>query len=151
MMCKYCNINLDKIIYKSEYWTLCFHKQDYLGRCVLISNRHIDSFSKLTDNEILDFRKMFTAIESELKELFNCTILNWCCNMNNACNKEQIDPHLHIHIRPRYKTEVKVEDIIYIDNEFGEHYDRFAKIQFDDKTIDYIFTKIKNNFKKFLV
>ena len=32
------------------------------------------------------------------------------------------DPHLHIHVRPRYDKPVMVNGCIYTDSEFGHHY-----------------------------
>ena len=151
MICKHCNIDESKVIFKGKYWTLIFAKQDYLGRCILVTNRHINNFTKLSDAELISLKNMLAAIESTLKELYDCTLLNWCCNMNNAFSentKEQ--PHVHIHIRPRYKNEVNINKIKYTDNEFGSHYDRFAKIQFDDETAKIIYNQFKNCFNKFL-
>lgn len=149
MSCKHCNIDYNKIIYKGKYWTLSFNKQDYLGRCVLTTNKHISKFDELNDEEVISLRNMLKAIEKELKDLYGCTMLNWCCNMNNVFAKENPDPHVHIHIRPRYKNSVNINGIIYKDNEFGAHYDRFAPIQFDEETIKIIFNQMRDSFKKY--
>ena len=147
--CKHCNPIKDTIIFKGQYWTLVFHKQDYLGRCIISTNRHIDNFNKLTNDEVVDLRDMLTALENELKDLFSCTILNWCCNMNNVYSNENPNPHVHIHIRPRYKDKVVVNGISYQNKEFGKHYDRDAIIQFDEHTIKYIYNQMKENFVKY--
>ena len=148
--CKHCNIDDNKIIYKGKYWTLYFTKQDYLGRCILATNQHLENFSNLSDLELISFRNMITAVENTLKDLYGCTMLNWCCNMNNAYSKDsQTSPHVHIHIRPRYKNPVTVNNITYTDNEFGSHYDRFAQIQFDEETTTIIFNQIKETFCKY--
>ncbi len=149
--CRHCNPDKNAIIYKGKFWTLVFHKQDYLGRCILNTNRHINNFSKLTDVELIDLRNMLSAVENELKDLFGCTMLNWVCNMNNAYSEEKPNPHVHIHIRPRYKNQVNINGVIYEDKEFGSHYDRNASIQFDDSTIKFIFNQIKNNFSKYYI
>ena len=150
MDCKHCKIDENKIIYKGEYWTLSFHKQDYLGRCVLSTNRHVDNFNKLSDKEVISLRNMLHAIECELKDLYECSMLNWCCNMNNVYSENTTNPHVHIHVRPRYKNIVKVNGVYYKDNEFGSHYDRNAKIQFDEETIKMIYSQMKNNFTKYI-
>ena len=150
MNCKHCNIDENKVIYKGKYWTLSIHKQDYLGRCVLTTNRHIDNFNKLSDEEVVSLRNMLTAIEDELKDLYGCTMLNWCCNMNNVYAEDKPEPHVHIHIRPRYKEMVDVNGINYKDNEFGSHYNRFAKVQFNNETINMIYNHMKENFYKYI-
>lgn len=151
MECYYCTPDESKVLYKGKFWTLVFHKQDYLGRCVLNTNRHIDNFSKLSDDEIIDLRNMLSAVENEPKDLFGCTMLNWACNMNNVYSEENPNPHVHIHIRPRYKNPVNINGTIYVDREFGSHYDRKASVQFDTVTIKFIFNQIKNNFSKYYI
>lgn len=44
MNCKHCNIDESMVIFRGKFWTLTFSKQDYLGRCVLITNRHIKNY-----------------------------------------------------------------------------------------------------------
>ena len=50
----------------------------------------------------------------------------------------------------RCKDIVNINGISYKDNEFGAHYDRFAKIQFDDETIEFIYNEMKESFKKYI-
>lgn len=147
MNCKHCNVDTNKVIYTSKQWNLVFHKQDYLGRCILSTIRHVDNFSKLTDEEVIDLRNLLNSIEVTLKKLYGCTMLNWCCNMNNVYSRiDTPNPHVHIHVRPRYQNTVNINNVDYKDKEFGEHYDRFAPIQFDSETINIIFESFKSEF-----
>ena len=148
MKCKHCQLDEEKIIYKGSYWTLILSKQDYLGRAILALNRHIGNFSDINDNELMEFKIILHRYESILNKLYGCTMLNWCCNMNNAYGKDNCSPHVHLHIRPRYKEKVIVNDMEYTDKEFGAHYDRFAPIQFDEETIQIISQMIKEQFDK---
>ena len=145
MKCVLCSLDESKVIYRGEFWTVVFHKQDYLGRCVLVSNRHVDDFVHLTNKELIDFKRTLKAVERYLKDYYNCTMLNWCCNMNNSVES----PHVHIHVRPRYKNKVEVNGKTYIDKEFGAHYDRKAPIQFDEETIKYIYDSFSKNLQKY--
>lgn len=147
--CKHCNPVKEKIVFCGKFWTLIFHKQDYLGRCILITNRHIDNIAKLDDEEVIDLRNMLSALEGELRDLYGCTMLNWCCNMNNVQSRENPNPHVHIHIRPRYKNQVNVNGVVYKDKEFGSHYDRSAPVQFDEQTTKFIYKQMKGNFEKY--
>ena len=47
---------------------------------------------------------------------------NWSCLMNNFYKEAAPDPHLHIHVRPRYDKPVMLNGSTYTDNEFGHHY-----------------------------
>ena len=42
--------------------------------------------------------------------------------MNSFYKKSEPNPHLHIHVRPRYDKPVMLNGNIYSDNEFGHHY-----------------------------
>ncbi|MBQ3385876.1 MAG: hypothetical protein IJG53_00985, partial [Eggerthellaceae bacterium] len=53
------------------------------------------------------------------------------------------DPHLHIHVRPRYDKPVMVNGSAYIDSAFGHHYavDKSGSIPVKDK--EEVFARIK--------
>ena len=42
--------------------------------------------------------------------------------MNNFYKDSAPDPHLHIHVRPRYDKAVVINGSTYSDSEFGHHY-----------------------------
>ncbi len=42
--------------------------------------------------------------------------------MNSFYKKSEPNPHLHIHVRPRYDKPVMLNGNIYSDSEFGHHY-----------------------------
>lgn len=61
-------------------------------------------------------------IEKELericKKVFNSTMYNFTCLMNNAY-KDNEKSHVHFHFIPRYKSELKLFDKKYVDKHFG--------------------------------
>ena len=42
--------------------------------------------------------------------------------MNHFYKEAAPDPHLHIHVRPRYEKPVMLNGSTYTDSEFGHHY-----------------------------
>ena len=42
--------------------------------------------------------------------------------MNSFYKESEPDPHLHIHVRPRYDKPVVLNGSTYTDSEFGHHY-----------------------------
>lgn len=42
--------------------------------------------------------------------------------MNNFYKGSEPNPHLHIHVRPRYDKPVMLNKSTYTDSEFGHHY-----------------------------
>ena len=47
---------------------------------------------------------------------------NWSCLLNNFYKDAEPNPHLHLHVRPRYKNEIRINNHAYSDAEFAHHY-----------------------------
>ena len=63
--------------------------------------------------------------------------------MNSFYKESEPDPHLHIHVRPRYDEPVIVNGNAYIDSEFGHHYtvNKSRSIPAEDK--EEVFARLK--------
>ena len=63
--------------------------------------------------------------------------------MNSFYKESRPDPHLHIHVRPRYDEPVMVNGRTYSDSEFGHHYavNKSGTIPANDK--EEVFTRLK--------
>ena len=63
--------------------------------------------------------------------------------MNHFYKEPAPDPHLHIHVRPRYDKPVVLNGTTYYDSEFGHHYalDKSAVIPVADK--EEVFSRIE--------
>ena len=63
--------------------------------------------------------------------------------MNSFFKEPAPDPHLHIHVRPRYDKPVLLNGSTYIDSEFGHHYapDKSGAIPVEDK--EEVFRRLK--------
>ena len=55
--------------------------------------------------------------------------------MNSFYKESEPDPHLHVHVRPRYDKPVILNGNTYSDSEFGHHYalNKRAVISNEDK------------------
>ena len=78
--------------------------------------------SELTDDEWEELRDLLQRVEACLKTVLGAALCNWSCLMNSFFKEAEPDPHLHIHVRPRYDKPVMVNGSTYIDSEFGHHY-----------------------------
>ena len=60
--------------------------------------------------------------------------------MNSFYKEAAPDPHLHIHVRPRYDKPVMLNGNAYADSEFGHHYalDKSGVLPANDKEEVYI-------------
>ena len=63
--------------------------------------------------------------------------------MNNFYKESAPNPHLHIHVRPRYDKPIVLNGSTYTDSEFGHHYalNKGAVIPFKDK--EEVFSRLK--------
>ena len=97
------------------------------------------------------------TIEKELervsKKLFNATMFNFACLMNNAYRDNE-KPHIHFHFIPRYKNELKLFNKVYKDRHFGYNFWKWALSRFksqkdiftEKERID-IFNMMKSEFQ----
>lgn len=77
-------------------------------------------------------------LERVCKKLFNATMFNFACLMNNAYRDNE-KPHVHFHFIPRYKEKVELFGKIYCDKHFGYNFWKWALSRF--KSQKDIFTK----------
>ena len=124
--CEWCSLSeKDKRlqVYASKSWSVFLSdEQDYIGRCILVLKRHCNSLSALTVDEWDELRMLICKVEACLKTVLGAALCNWSCLMNSFYKEETPDPHLHIHVRPRYNKPVMLNGSTYIDSEFGHHY-----------------------------
>ena len=124
--CSWCNLSEEDKqfqVYESALWSVFLSdEQDYIGRCILVLKRHCGSMSELTDDEWEELRKIVYKVETCLKASLGATLCNWSCLMNSFYKESDPNPHLHIHVRPRYDKPVMINGSTYIDSEFGHHY-----------------------------
>ena len=105
--CSFCNLTKDDekwLLLETKYWKLYLSdKQDYIGRCIVISKRHCDNLSNLDNDEWFDLKNIINITEKMCKDVFSADLCNWSCLMNDAYKENPPIAHLHIHIRPRHK------------------------------------------------
>ena len=127
-------------LYQSKYWEVVFVKwtQEFVGDCIISSVPRKESLSDLTDEEWIELGKIEKELERICKKLFNATMFNFACLMNNAY-KDNEKPHVHFHFIPRYKNELKLFDKVYKDRHFGYNFWKWSLSGF--KSQKDIFTK----------
>lgn len=140
-------------LYESNNWEVVFCDwcQDFVGQCIISSNK--ESLSDLTSEEWEELGALEKELERVCKKLFNTTMFNFTCLMNNAYRDNE-KPHVHFWFFPRYKNDLKLFNKIYKDKHFGYNFWKWSNSKF--KCQKDIFTKeerlqlyemIKNEFK----
>ena len=122
--CEWCDYTEKEwSLFETPNWTVYLADvQDYVGRCILVSKRHCGSISELNTSEWSDLKSIIDRLEYIYKEVLGANLCNWSCLMNDFYKKEEPNPHLHIHVRPRYKDSIIINNHSYIDKEFAHHY-----------------------------
>ena len=143
--CEWCDYNENQwLLYKSLHWSVFLADvQDYAGRCILVLNRHCGSLSELDISEWIDLKTIIDKLEWVYKEVLGAELSNLSCLMNNFYKDPIPNPHLHIHMRPRYKNAVVVNNHAYEDTEFAHHYapKKDGLLPDEDKQILYLLMK----------
>ncbi len=98
------------------------YDQLYLGRSAIILKRHTPTLASVSDAEWLDYKQLVGVFVKAASEAFGAEHFNWTFNMNHAFREDPPRPHVHGHVRPRYRSEVKCPGLTFEDREFGNHY-----------------------------
>ena len=99
---------LDRIImelYKGKTWKVVFVDwcQEFVGDCIISCDK--ENLSELTDEDWKELGRLEKELERVSKKLFNSTMFNFACLMNDAYRDKE-KPHVHFHFIPRYKNEL---------------------------------------------
>ena len=145
--CDWCNLSEEEKqfqLYENKAWSVFLSdEQDQLGRCILVSKRHCGSLAELTDDEWDELRNLVRNVETCLKTVLGATLCNWSCLMNSFYKEPAPDPHLHIHVRPRYDKPVTLNGNMYTDREFGHHYALNKRGEIPAKDREEVFRRLK--------
>ncbi len=145
--CEWCNLSeKDKkyMLFQTEYWQVFLaDKQDYIGRCILVCKRHVGALSDLNDEEWFDYKQAVNKLEKAIFDAFGATMYNWSCLMNDFYKSDIPNPHLHIHLRPRYRNPVLINGKVFIDEEFGHHYNNEKTSTVNENDFQRIYSILK--------
>ncbi len=116
-------------LYKGKYWDVVFVDwcQEFVGDCIISSSK--ESLSDLTNEEWIELGILEKELERVSKKLFNATMFNFACLMNNAYRDNE-KPHVHFHFIPRYQHDLKLFNKIYKDKHFGYNFWKWSLSRF---------------------
>ena len=118
--CKLCHID-SGVIERGEYWTLVLNEnQTLLGRCYFTLNRHETDFTSLAVAEQFALFEGLKRMKQALDTLFSPGHYNYV-SLNN------VEPHVHAHIIPRYAAWREFAGHRFSDGHLGAHYDSAAE------------------------
>ena len=76
-ICVWCDYKDNKwLLYKSLYWSVYLADvQDYVGRCILVLNRHCGCISGLNTLEWIDLKTIIDRLEQIYKEILGGRVM----------------------------------------------------------------------------
>ena len=116
-------------LYKGKYWDVIFGDwcQEFVGYCIVSSNK--ESLSDLESEAWCELGVIEKELERVCKKVFNSTMFNFACLMNNAYRDGET-PHVHYHFVPRYREKSKLFGKTYCDRHFGYNFWKWALNRF---------------------
>ena len=84
--------------YNGKYWNVIFVKwsQEFIGDCIISSVLNKKELGDLSNEEWVELGKIEKELERVCKKLFNATMFNFACLMNNAYRDNE-KPHVNFH------------------------------------------------------
>ena len=83
-MCEWCDYKENEwLLHRSLHWSVYLaDEQDYVGRCILVLNRHCGSLSELNTSEWIELKTIIDRLEFVYKEVLGAELSNWSCLLN---------------------------------------------------------------------
>ena len=105
-------------LYIGNNWKVVFVSwcQEFPGNCIISCGK--EKLSDLTNEDWIELGIIEKELERITKKLFDATMYNFACLMNNAYRDGE-KPHVHFHFIPRYKGERMILNKKYKDKHFG--------------------------------
>lgn len=115
-------------LYKGDCFEVVFGEwsQEFVGYSIISCDK--ESLSDLTKEDWIELGILEKELERVCKKLFNATMFNFSCLMNNAYRDNE-RPHVHFHFMPRYNESLVLFNKKYKDVHFGYN---FWKWSLDD-------------------
>ena len=146
--CEWCDYKENEwLLHKTSHWSVYLADvQDYVGRCILVLNRHCGSLSELDISEWIELKTIIDRLEYIYKDILGAELCNWSCLLNNFYKEATPNPHLHLHVRPRYKNAISINNHSYIDTEFAHHYALKKEVLLLDDDKQTLYALMKKHF-----
>ena len=111
-MCEWCDYKeYEWLLHKSLYWSVYLADvQDYVGRCILVLNRHCGSLSELDISEWIELKTIIDKLEYIYKDILGAELSNWSCLLNNFYKEATPNRQLAQAILDQYQPK-SVEDM----------------------------------------
>ena len=124
----------------SHWYVLVNRNQNYLGKTMLVLERHEIDIAALTAAEQTEFWQLLADVRNALSILFQPNHFNFAFLMNQ-------DAHVHLHVIPRYKASRDFAGLTVVDERYGDHYElteNLVSIRVREKLAEELRTRMSN-------
>jgi diadenosine tetraphosphate (Ap4A) HIT family hydrolase len=104
--CPFCTLPKERIVESNDLGLII--RDGYPiseGHTLIIPKRHVGSFFETTQDEKLALLALLESAQKQLKKEFNPPSFN--IGINDGKEAGQTVPHLHIHLIPRYESDME--------------------------------------------
>lgn len=137
MECKFCVGAPAWLIKKYKFWTVYLQKnQSYLGRLVLVLNRHQGDFFSTTEEE----RTEFYHVCYKMREVLTVALGPQAFDYFFPSIKEA---HVHMLVIPRYAQRTSFHGVAFEDPQYGKHHDPYREVTLSHEAYTKLIEKIK--------
>ncbi len=106
----------DLLIHEGTSWRIELRsRQNYLGWCFIILQRHLTDLLQITQKEQDELFTLTRALHQAVTKSFSPTMFNYASYGNK-------NPHVHLQIVPRYDHPVKFQGLAFEDKNWGKNY-----------------------------
>jgi diadenosine tetraphosphate (Ap4A) HIT family hydrolase len=104
------------VIRETPLWlTVINRNQDLLGKTFISLRRHEEEVAALTLEEWVELRKEVVWVTERVRQAFSPDHFNYSFLMNH-------DPHVHLHVIPRYVGTREVAGVLFADPAYPDSY-----------------------------
>lgn len=105
-MCIFCNLDFNRIIKWNDHWTSMYDNFPVTRfHTLLILKSHVESFSLITDAEIISLNQLLKTMKFHL-QFEDPTITGFNIGINDGESAGQTIMHVHVHLIPRRNRDV---------------------------------------------
>ncbi|WXR60459.1 HIT family protein [Peptostreptococcaceae bacterium AGR-M142] len=106
MDCLFCNFDKKEYVLENELAFVIYDKFPVnKGHALVIPKRHFESYFDITNEELLKINELIKKMKDILIETYKPDGFNIGINIGKYAGQSIF--HLHVHIIPRYKNDVK--------------------------------------------
>lgn len=115
----------NSLIHDYQYWSVLLRPQQVtLGSLIIAAHSEVTQLSHLSIEAMTELSQVTTDVEKALKSCFQYDKINYLMLM-------MVDPHVHMHVIPRYESIREFKQISFTDEDWPRPPDLTRQVEMD--------------------